>query len=202
MLNNDFQGDQTIVNLHLGYVYSWSTSASVQLWILLMTGHYNCLWFVVSDVMLNRFSQDMKWNENDTKTRTRHSDSGLSLCLSHTHTHTHTHTLTHSLSTELRHKNTASTPQSVSLSGVCLYFLCTPWHAHVCAWVCFINPRGESSDRGGGVAVPQWQKENRRRKRALVVLKAVEIHWAANIPILSSTAWKDRKQQIVSINTL
>lgn len=75
----------------------------------------------------------------------------------------HTHTHTHCLSTELRHKKHSL--NSPGLSSVCLYFLCTRWHAHVCARVCLMNPRGESSDGGGGVAVPQWKEERRSERQ-------------------------------------
>lgn len=105
--------------------------------------------------------------------------------------HTHAHTRSHSHC--LASYGIKAQPQHPSLSSACFNFLCTRWHAHVCAWVCFMNPKGGLSDGGGGVAVPQWEEE--RSRRALVVLKAVEIHRAADISILGSAAWKDRKQE-------
>lgn len=103
-----------------------------------------------------------------------------------------THTLSHSLFVH----GIKARPQLFSLSSVCLYFPCTPG-----ASVCFMNPRGGGVVRlrRGRGSPAEKIKEKGRRRRALVVLKAVEIHWAADIPILSSTAWKDRKGEMESI---
>lgn len=50
-----------------------------------------------------------------------------------------------------------------------------------------MNLRGESSDgwRGCGSLIVKGEGGRRRGRRALVVLKAVEIHRAANISILT-----------------
>lgn len=121
-----------------------------------------------------------------------------------THTHTHTHPPTHSLSTELRRKSTGSIPQSVQ--RVFVISVHTLACTCACYRVCLMNPRGGSIRMGKGV----WQSRCERRRggwrekkeedtRVSVVLKAVEIHWAANVPILENAAWQDRKEESIDL---
>lgn len=109
------------------------------------------------------------------------SDRDLSPLLSHTHSHTRSLRLSFWVAAQKHSFNTHICP-------ACVCVFCAHNAMHMCVCVC-----ASKSQESWKKVVRRWRDRRSRsdgwkRRRVLVVLKAVKIHRAANVPILKFTA--------------